>query len=401
MKILVINAGSSSLKYQLLNMEDEAVMATGIVERIGETVGNLTHKAYPDTDAEKKVAKEEEIKDHKIAMHMVLDLITGSEAGVIKDPKEIDAIGHRVVQGGEAFTSACVVDNSVKVAIADNNPLAPLHNPANLMGIEVAEELFPGTPNVAVFDTEFHSSMPPKAFLYALPYDYYKELRIRRYGFHGTSHKYVCNKVAELMGKKVDEINVITVHLGNGCSMAAIEKGKCMDTSMGMTPLAGVMMGTRSGDIDPAIVSYIAESKNIGIDEMDNILNKQSGLKGICGLNDMRDIHSAVANGDEMAKLALDMFAYRVKKYIGSYTAVLGSIDAIVFTAGIGENDDVTRAAICQNFSGLGIEMDFDKNNGRKGEPTPVHTDASKVQVWVIPTNEELQIAQESMALLN
>lgn len=400
MKVLVINAGSSSLKYQLLNMENEAVMANGIVERIGETVGNLTHKAFPGTDAEKKVTKEEEIKDHKVAMHLVLDLITGSEAGVITDPKEIDAIGHRVVQGGEAFTSACVVDASVKDAIADNNPLAPLHNPANLMGIEVAEELFPGTPNVAVFDTEFHATMPPKAFLYALPYDYYKELRIRRYGFHGTSHKYVTNKVAECMGKKADEINVITVHLGNGCSIAAIAKGKCMDTSMGMTPLAGVMMGTRSGDIDPAIVTYLAANKGMSIEEIDTVLNKQSGLKGICGLNDMRDIHSAVDNGDEMAKLALDMFTYRVKKYIGAYTAVLGTIDAIVFTAGIGENDDIARAAICQDFSGLGIEMDFDKNAGRKGEPTAVHTDASKVQVWVIPTNEELQIAQEAVELL-
>ena len=400
MKVLVINAGSSSLKYQLLDMENETVMANGIVERIGETVGNLTHKAYPDTDAQKKVAKEEEIKNHKVAMHMVLDLITGSEAGVISDPKEIDAIGHRVVQGGESFTSACLVDDSVKKAIADNNPLAPLHNPANLMGIEVAEELFPGTPNVTVFDTEFHSTMPPKAFLYALPYDYYKELRIRRYGFHGTSHKYVSNTVAKRMGKKTDEINVITVHLGNGCSMAAIEKGKCVDTSMGMTPLAGVMMGTRSGDIDPAIVTYLAENKDMSIEEMDNVLNKQSGLKGICGLNDMRDIHSAVENGDKMAELALDMFTYRVKKYIGAYTAVLGSIDAIVFTAGIGENDDIARASICQNISGLGIEMDFEKNAGRKGEPTAVHTDASKVQVWVIPTNEELQIAQEAVALL-
>ncbi|WP_300671090.1 acetate kinase [Desulfoluna sp.] len=400
MKVLVINAGSSSLKYQLLDMDNEAVMANGIVERIGETVGNLTHKAFPDTDAQKKVVKEEEIKDHKVAMHMVLDLITGTEAGVISDPKEIDAIGHRVVQGGEAFTSACVVDGSVKVAIADNNPLAPLHNPANLMGIEVAEELFPGTPNVAVFDTEFHASMPKEAFLYALPYDYYKELRIRRYGFHGTSHKYVSRKVASLMGKKPEEINVITVHLGNGCSMAAVEKGKCQDTSMGMTPLAGVMMGTRSGDIDPAIVAYIAENKGMSASEVDSLLNKQSGLKGVCGLNDMRDIHSAVENGDEMAKLALDMFAYRVKKYIGAYAAVLGTIDAIVFTAGIGENDDITRALICENLSGLGISMDVEKNKGRKGEPTKIHTDDSKVQVWVIPTNEELQIAQEAVELL-
>lgn len=400
MKVLVINAGSSSLKYQLLDMENEAVMANGIVERIGETVGKLTHKAHPDTDAEKKVVKEEAIQDHKKGMHMVLDLITGTEAGVISDPKEIDAIGHRVVQGGESFTSACVVDGPVKVAIADNNPLAPLHNPANLMGIEVAEELFPGTPNVAVFDTEFHSSMPKAAFLYALPYDYYKELRIRRYGFHGTSHKYVSRKVAECMGKKPEEINVITVHLGNGCSMAAVEKGKCQDTSMGMTPLAGVMMGTRSGDIDPAVVAYIAENKGMSAAEVDAVLNKQSGLKGVCGLNDMRDIHSAVENGDEMAKLALDMFCYRVKKYIGAYTAVLGTIDAIVFTAGIGENDDITRAAICKNLSGLGIDMDFGKNDGRKGEPTAVHTDASKVQIWVIPTNEELQIAQEAVELL-
>lgn len=400
MKVLIINAGSSSLKYQLLNMETEAVMVNGIVERIGEEVGSLTYKANPDTDAQKKIVKKEPIADHKVGMHMVLDLITGEEAGVITDPKEIDAIGHRVVQGGESFTSACIIDENVKAAIAENNPLAPLHNPANLMGIDVAEELFPGTPNVAVFDTEFHASMPEKAFLYALPYEIYKELRVRRYGFHGTSHKYVSRKVADLMGKKPEETNVITVHLGNGCSMAAVAKGKCVDTSMGMTPLAGVMMGTRSGDIDPAIVAYIAENKKMTLEEVDNLLNKQSGLKGICELNDMRDIHAAVEEGNEKAKLAVDMFAYRVKKTIGAYAAVLGSVDAIVFTAGIGENDDIVRAAVCEDLSGLGIEMDFGKNAGRKGEPEAVHTDASKVQLWVIPTNEELQIAQEAVELL-
>ncbi|MFA6012884.1 MAG: acetate kinase [Desulfobacteraceae bacterium] len=400
MKILVINAGSSSLKYQLLNMDNESVMASGLVERIGDSSGVITHKKMNGSGEEKTVI-ERAIENHKVGMHLVVDLITDPQKGVISDKKEINAIGHRVVQGGEQFNTSILIDESIKQAIRDNNPLAPLHNPANLVGIEVAEELFPGTPNVAVFDTEFHQTMPAKAFLYGLPYEYYKELRIRRYGFHGTSHKYVAHKAAAIMGKKPEEINVITVHLGNGCSMAAVKNGKCVDTSMGMTPLAGVMMGTRSGDFDPAIIPYLVKHKGMNVDDIDDVLNKKSGLKGICGMNDMRDIHSKVEQGDEMAKLALDMFVYRVKKYIGAYTAVLGTVDIIAFTAGIGENDDVARREICEDMEGLGVIIDTEKNKGRFASPQAIHKDNSKVQVWVIPTNEELQIAQDTVSTLS
>jgi len=400
MKILVINAGSSSLKYQLLNMDNESVMASGIVERIGDSSGVITHKKMNGSGEEKTVI-ERAIENHKVGMHLVVDLITDPQKGVISDKKEINAIGHRVVQGGEQFNTSILIDESIKQAIRDNNPLAPLHNPANLVGIEVAEELFPGTPNVAVFDTEFHQTMPAKAFLYGLPYEYYKELRIRRYGFHGTSHKYVAHKAATILGKKPEEINVITVHLGNGCSMAAVKKGKCVDTSMGMTPLAGVMMGTRSGDFDPAIIPYLVKHKGMNVDDIDDVLNKKSGLKGICGMNDMRDIHSKVEQGDEMAKLALDMFVYRVKKYIGAYTAVLGTVDIIAFTAGIGENDDIARREICSDMEGLGVIIDTEKNKGRFATAQAIHKENSKVQVWVIPTNEELQIAQDTINTLS
>lgn len=400
MKILVINAGSSSLKYQLLNMDNESVMASGLVERIGDSSGVITHKKMNGSGEEKTVI-ERAIENHKVGMHLVVDLITDPQKGVISDKKEINAIGHRVVQGGEQFNTSILIDESIKQAIRDNNPLAPLHNPANLVGIEVAEELFPGTPNVAVFDTEFHQTMPAKAFLYGLPYEYYKELRIRRYGFHGTSHKYVAHKAATILGKKPEEINVITVHLGNGCSMAAVKKGKCVDTSMGMTPLAGVMMGTRSGDFDPAIIPYLVKHKGMNLEDIDNVLNKKSGLKGICGMNDMRDIHSKVEQGDEMAKLALDMFVYRVKKYIGAYTAVLGTVDIIAFTAGIGENDDIARREICEDMEGLGVSIDVEKNKGRFASPQAIHKANSKVQVWVIPTNEELQIAQDTVSTLS
>lgn len=399
MKILVINAGSSSLKYQLLNMESETVMASGIVERIGDAQGVVTHKKINGSSEDKTVI-EKAIPDHKVGMHIVVDLITDSETGVISDKSEIAGIGHRVVQGGEQFKSSILIDESVKQAIKDNFPLAPLHNPPNLTGIEVAEELFPGIPNVAVFDTEFHQTMPPEAFLYGLPYEYYKELRIRRYGFHGTSHKYVAKKAASILGKKPEEVNVITVHLGNGCSMAAVRKGQCIDTSMGMTPLAGVMMGTRCGDFDPAIISYLVKHKGVKVEDLDDVFNKKSGLKGICGMNDMRDIHAKSEAGDEMAKLAVDMFVYRVKKYIGAYTAVLGTVDIVAFTAGIGENDDIVREGVCKDLTGLGIDFDSKKNEGRFSEPQAIHKDGSKVQVWVIPTNEELQIAQDTVNTL-
>ncbi|MBI9084883.1 MAG: acetate kinase [Desulfobacterales bacterium] len=400
MKVFVVNAGSSSLKYQLLDMRTETVLATGLVERIGEAIGRVTHKRFPDTEAEEKTVFDEAVTDHKMAMHRVIDLITAPDTGVIAEKAEIDAIGHRVVQGGEVFNRSIIIDTAVKEAVRANNPLAPLHNPANLVGIEVAEALFNGTPNVAVFDTEFHQTMPARAFLYALPYRYYKELRIRRYGYHGTSHKYVAGQAARLMDRKPESTNLITVHLGNGCSMAAVAGGRCMDTSMGMTPLAGLMMGTRSGDIDPAIIAYIAHQQGLGVREIDDLLNKESGLKGICGANDMRDIHARADRGDDMARQALEMFAYRVKKYIGAYVAVLGRVDAVVFTAGIGENDDVIRAMICQDLDGLGIRLDEEKNRTRGGA-RPIHAADSRVALWVIPTNEELQIARDTVTAVS
>lgn len=400
MKVLVINAGSSSLKYQLLDMENEAVMASGIVERIGAENGSLTHKAEKGDGSTEKTELAQEICDHTVGVNLAIDLITDPEKGVIADKSEIDAIGHRVVQGGEDFSEAVRIDDTVKDKIHEISSLAPLHNPANLMGIAVAEHIFPGIPNVAVFDTEFHQTMPEKAFLYPLPYTYYEELKIRKYGFHGTSHKFVARKTAKVMGKNIQELNIITVHLGNGGSVSAVASGKCMDTSMGMTPLAGIMMGTRCGDIDPAITGYIAERKQMTAKEIDFLLNNESGLMGICGKSDMRDIHSSIEAGDQRAKLAVEMFAYRVKKYIGSYYAALGTVDAIAFTAGIGENDDKTRALCCENLTGMGIELDLSKNVGRIGDPKKISQERSRVQVWVIPTNEELQIAHDAVRVV-
>jgi len=399
MNILVINAGSSSIKYQLLDMKNETLMASGVVERIGEAKGVLSHKRFTG-DKEEKTVIEHQIDDHKAGMHLLIDMITAADTGVIKSKADIDAIGHRVVQGGESFSSAILIDDVVKGSIEKNNPLAPLHNPANITGINVAEELFPNTPNIAVFDTEFHQTMPPEAYLYAVPYEYYKELKIRRYGFHGTSHKYVAKNVAKAMGRNPEDINVITVHLGNGGSITAVKRGKCIDTSMGMTPLAGIMMGTRCGDLDPAIAMHIAQEKNISAKEVDSILNKKSGLIGICGMNDMRDIHEAAADGDEKAQLAVNMYSYRVKKYIGAYFAALGTVDAIAFTAGIGENDDIVRASVCNNMEGLGLRIDLTANAGRIATEKKISAGSSKVQIWVIPTNEELQIAQDTVAIL-
>lgn len=400
MKVLIINAGSSSLKYQLLDMKNEAVMASGIVERIGSDKGTLTHKTTKKDGTSEKTELVQEICDHKVAMHLAIDLITDSDKGVIACKSDVAAIGHRVVQGAESFSEAIMVNDDVKEKIREISPLAPLHNPANLMGIEVAEEIFPGTPNVVVFDTQFHQTMPEKAFLYPLPYEYYEELKIRKYGFHGTSHKFVTKEIAKKMGKKPEDLNIITVHLGNGGSVSAVEKGRCIDTSMGMTPLAGIMMGTRCGDIDPAIPGYIAEAKQMTTKEVDSLFNKESGLTGICGMNDMRDIHSSIESGDKRAKLAVDMFAYRVKKYIGASYAALGTVDAIVFTAGIGENDDIVRALSCENMSGLGIDLDLAKNRGRIQEAKKISKDSSRVEIWVIPTNEELQIAYDTVRVV-
>ncbi len=400
MKILIINSGSSSLKYQMLDMKDNSILCSGIVERIGEAMGSVSYKKFPGSAQEEKSSLEQPIADHATGMRIVVDMITDSTKGVIKDTSDITAIGHRVLHGAEAFTQPCRVDEPVIQAIKDCIPLGPLHNPANLSGIEVAQELFPNVDQVAVFDTEFHQTMPPKAFLYALPYELYKENRIRRYGFHGTSHKYVAAETAKLLGKKKEQCNIITVHLGNGSSLAAVKEGKCVDTSMGMTPLAGVVMGTRSGDIDPAIHLYLHETKGLSFREIDTLLNKKSGFKGICGVNDMRDIHANIEKGDEQSKLALDMFVYSVTKYIGAYSTVLERVDAITFTAGIGENDDIAREKICAGLKIFGVKIDTQKNKTRVKEPTAMHLPDSKVQVWVVPTNEELQIARETMEVL-
>lgn len=400
MKIFVINSGSSSLKYQLLNMETGAVMVTGLVERIGNDMGKLSQRNWPGEEKQFEIDREIPFPDHRAAMHTVVELVTGKDTGVIASASEIDAVGHRVVQGGETLFKSTLINDDVVSKIRANCPLSPLHNPANLVGIEVARELFAGVPQVAVFDTEFHQTMPAKAFMYPIPYELYEELKIRRYGFHGTSHRYVTQQAAAMLGKAEDEVNLVTLHLGNGCSMAAVRQGKCIDTSMGMTPLAGVMMGTRSGDIDPAIIPFLMKEKGLDMSEIDNILNKNSGLKGICGMNDMRDIHAAAQKGDKKAALAVDMFVYRIKKYIGAYFAVTGPLDALVFTAGIGENDEVVRASVCAGLEHLGIVLDQKRNAGRKKAATVVQTDESPVAILVIPTNEELAIAQATQAVL-
>jgi len=400
MNILVINTGSSSLKYQLFDMAGPVVLASGLVERIGDSQARLMHKKRPGQESEGALTREEPIADHGAAMRAVIALLTDATYGVIKDTSEIDAVGHRVVHGGEHFHASTLVDEGVMAAIRACVPLAPLHNPANLIGLETAQALFPGVPQVAVFDTAFHQTMPPKAYLYALPYQFYTELNVRRYGFHGTSHRYVAGEAARMLGKEPGQTNLITVHLGNGSSICAVREGKSVDTSLGMTPLAGVIMGTRSGDIDPAIIFYLAERKGYSFSQIDDILNKQSGLKGICGMNDMRDIHKAVAEGNVQAKLALEMFGYRNRKYIGSYMAVLGRVDAIVFTAGIGENDPVSRELSCRGLSALGVELDHERNLSPERGARDIGAELSQVRVLVIPTNEELEIARQTGEVL-
>lgn len=400
MNILVINSGSSSIKYQLIDMTTEKALCSGLVERIGEGMGALTHKINPGTDTEKKFSFEQDFPTHVEGMERVVELITDAEKGVIASTSDIHAVGHRVLLGGEEIKEPVRVNDWVKGVIRDYIPLGPLHNAANLAGIEVAMKLFPHAPSVAVFDTEFHQTMPEKAYLYPLPYELYKELRLRRYGFHGTSHAYVTRKAAEFLGKPVNEVNLITCHLGNGCSMAAVQNGRCVDTTMGITPLEGLMMGTRCGDIDPALVPFLMEKKGWGPAEMDTVMNKKSGLKGICGMNDMRDVHSAREKGDAKAQLAFDMFVYRIRKYVGAFAVVLGRIDAVVFTAGIGENDDFVRAEVCRDMPLLGLEIDAQTNAKRSGEIRAISTSASRIPVLIVPTNEELAIAQATQSVL-
>lgn len=400
MNILVINSGSSSIKYQLIDMTTEKALCSGLVERIGEGMGALTHKINPGTDTEKKFSFEQDFPTHVEGMERVVELITDAEKGVIASTRDIHAVGHRVLLGGEEIKEPVRVNDWVKGVIRDYIPLGPLHNAANLAGIEVAMKLFPHAPSVAVFDTEFHQTMPEKAYLYPLPYELYKELRLRRYGFHGTSHAYVTRKAAEFLGKPASEANLITCHLGNGCSMAAVQNGRCVDTTMGITPLEGLMMGTRCGDIDPALVPFLMEKKGWGPAEMDTVMNKKSGLKGICGMNDMRDVHAAREKGDAKAQLAFDMFVYRIRKYVGAFAVVLGRIDAVVFTAGIGENDDFVRSEVCRDMPLLGLEIDSQANAKRSGEIRAISTSASRIPVLIVPTNEELAIAQATQSVL-
>lgn len=397
MKILVINCGSSSLKYQLYNMDNNDVLAKGLVERIGIDGSNLQHK--PAGKAKDKYVFEQPLKNHSEAIKLVMDKLVDPECGVIADLSEINGVGHRVLHGSKFFTESCIVTEEVKKVVAECADLGPLHNPANLMGIEACEELMPGVKNVAVFDTAFHQTMPPKAYMYPLPYEYYEKYNVRRYGFHGTSHRYVSKRAIEMLGNP-EHSRVITCHLGNGSSIVAVKDGKCIDTSMGLTPLAGFEMGTRCGDIDPAIVPYLMKKENLTPDEIDTIMNKKSGLLGITGISsDFRDAEAAMNEGNERAKLGLDMFRYQIAKYIGSYVIALGGCDAIVFTAGIGENNAGHRAAICEYLECLGVKIDPEKNKLR-GD-VDFTGEGSTMKTFIIPTDEELMIAQDTMELLS
>ena len=398
MKILVINAGSSSLKYQLINMETEQVMAKGLCERIGIEGSKLNHTP---AGGEKNVI-EKNMKDHSDAIKMVLDALTDVSYGVIADMSEIAAVGHRVVHGGETFSGSVIINDEVKKALEACVPLAPLHNPANLIGIAACEAAMPGVPQIGVFDTAFHQTMTKEAYMYAVPYELYEKHKIRRYGFHGTSHKYVSQEAAKMLGKKPEELKMITCHMGNGSSITAVDGGKSVDTSMGFTPLAGVVMGTRCGDIDPAIVKFIAEAEGMTIAEVDSLLNKQSGVQGISGVSsDFRDLEAAQAEGNERAALALDMFVESVRKFIGSYMVKMGGVDAIIFTAGIGENTPVMRDAITKNLEVFGIKVDAEKNaKAIRGAQMDISAADSKVKILVVPTNEELMIAKETLELL-
>lgn len=396
MNILVINCGSSSCKFQLFDVDNGTVLAKGNADRIGID-GKLSYKPTGKDEIEKEVA----IPDHKTAVQLVLAQLTDKDTGVIADVSEIAAVGHRVLHGGKYYSESVIVNDDVKKVIRDCFDLGPLHNPANLIGIEACEAALPaGTPQVAVFDTAFHMTMPPKAYMYALPYEYYEKYSIRRYGFHGTSHRYVSKRAAEFLGVPQQGLKMITCHLGNGSSFAAVKDGKCVDTSMGLTPLAGICMGTRTGDIDPAIVPFIQKMEGKSAEEMDTLMNKKSGVLGVSGVSsDFRDLAKAASEGNERAQLALDMFSYQGSKIVGSYAAAMGGVDVIVFTAGIGENTDTIREAIIKPLEFMGAKIDPAKNNGTRCEAV-ISADDSKVKIVVIPTNEELAIAQETKALI-
>ena len=395
MKVLVINCGSSSLKYQLIDSETEVALAVGLCERIGID-GRLNHTP----NGGEKVVIEQAMPDHEVAIRMVLDALTNENYGVIKNLDEIDAIGHRLVHGGEKFTKSVIIDDEVIAGVEECSPLAPLHNPANLIGVRACQAIMPGVPNIGVFDTAFHQTMEPVAYMYGLPYEYYEKYEVRRYGFHGTSHSFVSKRAIQMLNLDPDNSKIIVCHLGNGSSISAVKNGKVVDTSMGMTPMEGLVMGTRCGDMDPTIVEYLAHSLNKSLEEVMVILNKKSGVLGISGVSsDFRDLDKASNEGNERAKLAVEVFSYRTAKYIGSYIAAMNGVDAIVFTAGLGENNIVVREQVLNHFGYMGITLDKEANQIR-GEEKIISTPDSKVTVAVIPTNEELAIAHETVALL-
>lgn len=397
MKVLVLNCGSSSLKYQLFDMETEQPMAKGLVERIGIEGSRIKHtKVGSDS-----VTRNADIQNHKIAIKMVLDELLDPEVGVIKSLDELSAVGHRVVHAGEKFASSVMINKDVIDALEECVPLAPLHNPANLMGIEAMMEVLPDVPQVGVFDTAFHQTMPDYAYMYGIPYHYYETYRVRRYGFHGTSHYYVANRAAEMLGKPIEDLKIVTCHLGNGSSIAAVDGGRSVDTSMGFTPVPGVIMGTRCGDLDPLLITFLAEQDGIDPKAMSHILNKESGILGISGVSsDLRDVEQAAEKGNERAELAENMLYYGIRKYIGAYAAAMGGIDAIVFTAGIGENSIPARARVCEGLEFLGAELDEKKNDVR-GKETFISTEGSKVKIMVVPTNEELVIARDTKKIVS
>jgi len=397
-KILVINTGSSSIKYQLFDMDRGESLASGMLERIGGPDGRLHHRRAlaPAADLERP----EPSPDHRAAMTAIMTALTDPATGAIGRPEEIDAVGHRVVHGGEEFFRPARIDETVLAAIRRNIPLAPLHNPANLAGIEAARGLFPDTPQVAVFDTAFHQTMPPSAFLYGLPWEMYERRRIRRYGFHGTSHHHVVRESARMLGRPTADLNLITLHLGNGSSMAAVRGGRCVDTSMGMTPLEGLVMGTRCGDLDPAIPHHLASTLGFSLDRIDAMLNRESGLKGLCGESDLREVLRRRAGGDERADRAFEVFIHRIRRYLGAFYAVLGRVDGLAFTAGIGQNSAEVRAEVCRDLAGLGIELDPDRNRAGSPGPSAVQSDSSRVSILIVPANEELEIAEQTQELI-
>jgi len=392
MKILVINSGSSSIKFELYQMPDKVVEAKGLLQRIGEESSELKYKI-----GGREVVVARPVRDHAQGLQLIVEGLTSKELGGLKDITEIGAVGHRVVHGGEVFSGSVLITDEVVKAVQDHVELAPLHNPPNLLGIQVARELLPHVPQVGVFDTAFHQTIPDYAYIYAIPYEYYKTNHIRRYGFHGTSHRYVSMRAAHMLGKPLSEVNTITCHLGNGCSMAAVAGGKSIDTTMGLTPLEGLVMGTRSGDIDPAIIAYLERVRKMSVSQIDNLLNKKSGLLGVSGTsNDVRSVMKAAAEGDKRAALALTIYCYRVKKYIGSYTAALGKVSALVFTAGVGENGSQIRAQIMANMEPLGYCLDTEKNKAAVGKEMDISTDSSPIRIFAVPTAEELLIALDT-----